>query len=169
MSCRLPCGGDNGLGGGRLNRANRPVDIGGRTVPCQGCLEGLNLIGNPFPAQPYPHGRQRRPADLPGPRRGGAIDQKGLKRAENKPGGIVGARRGIVIRLPHHPAKLLKHKGGDGGVLAAFDGAFELAHQQCLRFRRQLREIVPQSIDRRLIHAPETLTPTDRRPEVHRA
>jgi hypothetical protein len=55
----------------------------------------------------------------------------------------------------HDHAQLLEHEIGDGDVLAALDGPFELAHQQRLRLRRKLPQIVPQSLDRRLAHAPK--------------
>ena len=39
-------------------------------------------------------------------------------------------------------------------VFAPLDGALELPHQQRLRLRRKLREIIPQPLDRCLAHAP---------------
>ena len=58
-------------------------------------------------------------------------------------------------RAAHHLAQLFEHEGGNGDVLAAFDRALELPHQQRLRLRRKLPEIVPQPLDRCLAHAPD--------------
>ena len=44
---------------------------------------------------------------------------------------------------------------GIGDVLAALNGPLELAHEQRLRLRRKLPQILSQSLDRRLAHAPK--------------
>ena len=62
--------------------------------------------------------------------------------------------RGLLVGSAHDLAQLFEHEGGNRGVFAAFDGALELPHQQRLRLRRKLREIVPQPLGRCLAHAP---------------
>ena len=76
---------------------------------------------------------------------------------KQQPRRIVAARPHFLVFLgpAHDLAQLLQHEVGDGCVLAALDGALELPHQQRLRLRRELGEIVPQPLGRCLAHAPD--------------
>ncbi len=111
---------------------------------------GQRLFEFPRPAwrafadQPLPHRQQRRAADLARPQRHIAFDKKRLKRMEQKPRRIIGARPRRRVGAAHDLAQLFEHEGGDGCVFAAFYGALELPHQQRLRLWRKLREIIPQ-------------------------
>ena len=108
----------------------------------------------------------------PGRDRKIALDEKRLERTKQQPRRIVGARPRLVVFLgaAHDLAQLLEHEGGDGGVLAALDGALELPHQQRLRLGRELGEIVPQPLGRCLAHAPgmDMLVSRGRQKRVHR-
>jgi hypothetical protein len=99
----------------------------------------------------------QRPAPGPArPHREIAFDQKRLDRAEQQAGRIVGPRPHLFVFLgsAHDLAQLLEHEGRDSDVLAALDRALEFPHQQRLRLRRELGEIVPQPLGRCLAHAP---------------
>ena len=146
------------IGRGELELADRHFDTGCRSgfpYPGQRRFEFARLLGRAVAVQPLPHRQQRRAADLTRPYRGIAFDEKWLERAEQQPRRIVGARPRFVVGSAHDLAQLLEHEGRDRGVFAAFDGALELPHQQRLRLRRKLHEIVPQPLDRCLAHAPE--------------
>jgi hypothetical protein len=86
---------------------------------------------------------------------GDVFNQERLERAKCPPHRIFGARRGVLARGADHHAQLFEHEIGNRDVLAALDRALELTHQQGLRLRRQLPEIVPQPLDRRLAHTPK--------------
>ena len=58
-----------------------------------------------------------------------------------------------VVGTANDLAQFLKHEVGDRGVFAPFDRALELPHQQRLRLRRELREVILQPFDRCLVHA----------------
>ena len=124
--------------------------------PGQQRLEGPRLVRRAVPGKPLPDRRQRGAPDLALPQREIAFDQKRLDGAEQQPCRIVGPRPCFLVFLgsAHDLAQLLEHEGCDSGVLAALDGALELPHQQRLRLRRELGEIVPQPLDRCLAHAP---------------
>ena len=107
--------------------------------------------------QPLPDRRQRGAADLRRPDREIAVDQKRLERTEQQPRRIVGARKRLVVLVfgaAHDLAQLLEHEGRNHRVFAALQRALELPHQQRLRLRRKLREILPQTLGRCLAHAP---------------
>ena len=127
-----------------------------RRAPGQCRLEFAHLLGHAIAAEPLPDRQQRGAADLAWPRRKTALDEKRFKRAEQQPRRIVGARGRFVLflRPAHDLAQLLEHHIGDDDFFAPLDGALELPHQQRLRLRRELREIVPQPLDRCLAHAP---------------
>src|SRR6516162_4793151 len=93
-------------------------------------------------------------ANLARPHRNVAVDQKRLERSEQQPRLILGARRRLLFGSPRQLAQLLEHESGHGGVFAALDSALELPHQQRLRLRRELREIVLHPLVRCLAHAP---------------
>ena len=90
------------------------------------------------------------------PGRSACLDQEGFQHLEQQPRQIVGTRRRdfVGFRLAHDLAQLIEHEGRNGRVLATLQRALELPHQQRLRLRRELREIVPQPLDRCLAHSP---------------
>ena len=45
-----------------------------------------------------------------------------------------------------------RRRRSDSDSMATLDGPLELAHQQRLRLRRELGEIIPQPLDRCLVH-----------------
>ncbi len=140
-----------------LEFTDRRLETGRRPgFPHQGQrrFEFACLVRRAVPNQPLPHRRQRGASNLTRPYRKVAVDEKRFERAEQQPRRIVGARPRLLVGSAHDLAQLFEHEGGDRGVLAAFDGALELPHQQGLRLRRKLREIVPQPLDRCLAHAP---------------
>jgi hypothetical protein len=152
--------GGDGLGRGDLQRAGGDLELGSAVLR-QGRhrgLEGAHRIGAALAAEPEPDRRQRGAADLAGPDRGHIVDEEGFERMEGEPHRVVAAGLGVLARAADDLAQLLEHEIRHREVVAALDRALELAHQQGLRLRRQLAEIVPQSLDGRLAHGPETLT-----------
>jgi len=89
-------------------------------------------LGRAIADQPLPDRHQRSAPDLTGPYRGGAIDEIRLQRAEQQPSRIIGAWPRFVLGSAGDLSQLLQHEVSDGSVLAAFDGALELPHQQRL-------------------------------------
>src|SRR5262249_46459874 len=117
-------------------------------------LEDTRGIGRAFAAEPLPDRHQRRTPDLPDPDRKIALDEKRLQRSIKQARRIVGPRARLVVRLrANYLAELLEHEIGDGDILSALDGALELPHQQRLRLRRELGEIIPQPLGGCLAHA----------------
>jgi hypothetical protein len=100
--------------------------------PCQRRFELPHIVGSAVADQPLPDRLQRGTADLTWPYRPISLDQKRLQRAEQQPRGIIGARPRFRIGSADDFSELLEDERGDGNVLAAFDGALELPHQQRL-------------------------------------
>ena len=111
-------------------------------------------LGRTVAGQPLPHRHQRRPANLAGPRRRIASDKKWLQWTIQQPGRFPAASPPAVLWASCDLAQLFEHQSGDRGIFATFDGALELPHQQRLRLRRKLNEIISQPLDRSLAHAP---------------
>ena len=144
-ACGALEGADRGLKRRRLLGVPRAVERD---------LKFVGLIGRAVADQPLPHRLQRGAADLTRAAREIAIDQERFQRAEHQTRRIVGARSRRLVGPAHDLAQFLEHERGDGSVFATLDGALELTHQQRLRLRRKLCEILSQPLVRCLTHAP---------------
>ena len=98
----------------------------------------------------------------PGSRTG--FDQKRVEGTEEQTCKILVPRARVFAVGPHELPQLIEDKRGNGGVFAARDRALEFPHQQRLRLRRKLTQIVPQPLGRCLAHAPDLhVSPRERR------
>ena len=135
---------------------SRPAALPLRRIPASASWNARAASGAPSRSSHCQIGSSDVRRIWPDPDRKIALDEKRLKRTVTAaaPGRRCAGAHVVFVGAANDLAKLLEHEIGDGHVFAALDGALELPHQQRLRLRRELGEIVPQPLGRCLAHSP---------------